>query len=90
MKIFALILVILCITACDNNAVVRKLGGTMTVDLPCGQKLVNASWKRDDLWYLTRPMNLSEDPSLLTYQEKSLWGQMEGQVIFSESRCKGE
>lgn len=87
MNKFALVLALVSLPACQNS-VVRKVGGSMTVNIPCGQKLVTASWKQDDLWYLTRPMPLSEDPSLLTYQEKSLWGALEGQVIFAESRCK--
>lgn len=89
MKIFALILAALSLSGCEN-AITRKYGGTMQVELPCNQKLMSVTWKEGDLWYLTRPMEMSEDPSLLTFKEKSLYGAMEGQVILSESRCKGE
>lgn len=88
MKNFLLLISFLSFAACnDSNAGSRNLGGTMRFDIPCNQKLVNVTWKEDDLWYLTRPMNLSDKPSVLVFQEKSHYGMLQGKVIISESHC---
>ena len=68
----------------------KNYGGTMTIDLPKGQKLVNATWKGEsDLWYLTKPMLPTDSAETYTFhQEKgsaiSIYGN--GQVIFKESK----
>lgn len=74
-------------TSCTDNSRVKKYGGSMTIDLPKGQKLLNATWKgEDNLWYLTRPLQPNEQPTESRFQEKSPHGIVEGTVIFKESR----
>lgn len=58
----------------------------MTVNLPKGQKFVNATWKESELWYVTRTMRSNEVSETFTFQEKSSYGMIEGKVIFVESK----
>jgi hypothetical protein len=70
---------------CNENTRTRNFGGTMTVTLPVGQKLENATWKQDQMWYLVRPMRSDEVPETHSFKEKSTYGAWEGTVIFQES-----
>ena len=42
------------LTGCKTIA--KNMGGTITIDVPKGQKIIEATWKNANLWYLTRPM----------------------------------
>jgi len=66
----------------------RSFGGTMNVTIASGQKLVNASWKGNSLWILTRPMHENERPETYEYQEDSTFGVLEGKVVINESSSK--
>lgn len=85
-KWLALVLgcMLLLAAGCTENIRTKRYGGTMKVDLPAGQKLVTATWKDTELWYLTRPMRSNEVPETCTFQEKSAHGLVEGTVIFHE------
>lgn len=92
--ILYIILVILAITllmtSCTQNQKARSYGGTETVNLPKGEKLINATWKGDkggaDLWYLTEAMDSSYIPKKKYFRESSGYGVFEGTVIFIESK----
>jgi len=71
-------------TGCTANERARNFGGTQTIDLPAGKKLVNATWKETNLWYLLRPMQNGESPDTLNFIESSAYGMMNGAVIFIE------
>lgn len=64
----------------------KQFGGTMTVNIDPGQKLITVTWKNDDMWYLTRPMRDDEAPEKYSFREDSNFGVMEGKVILQESR----
>lgn len=66
------------------NSCTRQFGGSSKLDLPCGSKLVNITWKDSSLWYVTRPMRASDIPQIYTFQEDSQFGAMEGTVIVTE------
>lgn len=66
------------------NSVARNFGGTITVDLPAGRKLMEVTWKEDTLWYLTRPMKEDEEAEQLIFQADSNFGIIEGTVILNE------
>lgn len=83
--LFAILLVSIICFGCTANQRARSFGGSTTVKLPANTKLVNVTWKKDDIWYLTRPMREGEMPENLTFQEKSNFGFVEGAVIFEES-----
>ena len=85
MKIFYItITAVLLLASCTENQRAKSLGGTSTIDLPKGQKLVNVTWKEDEMWYLTRPMKSDETAVSYTYQEESSIGLLEGTVILKE------
>ena len=74
--------------SCTENTRSRVWGGKMTIELPKGQKLVEATWKGDgnSLWYLTEPMDADYTPKTKVFQEDSRFGVLEGSVIFIEGK----
>jgi len=47
---------------------------------------VEATWKEDNLWYLVEPMDSDYVPKTKVFKESSLYGALEGKVIFIENR----
>lgn len=80
------VLLLLSFVGCTDNERARTWGGTATVTLDPGEKLVTATWKNAQLWYLTRPMAEDETPVTSTLHEDSSFGLVEGKVIFVETR----
>lgn len=84
---FILVLVaVVAFSSCTDNLRTRMYGGTTTVDLDPGQKLVEVTWKEASLWYLTEPMEPGYEPKTKVFQEDSRFGVLEGKVIFVEHR----
>lgn len=83
-----IILSSVCFCSCTENTRSRVWGGKMTIELPKGQKLVEATWKGDgnSLWYLTEPMDTGYTPKTKVFQEDSRFGVLEGSVVFVESK----
>jgi len=71
---------------CTGNYRARYLGGSQTINLPAGQKLMNVTWKDNEIWYLTQPMSPNEVPVTSTFHEKSSKGVLEGTIIINESK----
>lgn len=87
LHILTLTLILAVITiGCTENLRTKQFGGTMNITLPPATKLVNATWKEGQLWYLYRPMRTNESPETFEFREKSNFGMIEGIVIFKESR----
>lgn len=86
MKKLALFFIALLLIAagCTDNQRVKNWGGTATIELPANQKLVNITWKTDDVWYLTRPMRKGETAETYKFHEESSFGTMEGTYIVKE------
>ena len=85
-KILFMIMMVFCLTSCDQ-LITRKFGGTTTIKLEPGQKLVECTWKGDgDLWYLVEPMDSDYVPKTKEFIESSMVGVMEGKVIFIETK----
>lgn len=74
------------LTSCTENERARAYGGTQTIELPAGRKLINMTWKETDLWLQTRPMREGEHPETSTFEEKSRFGIFEGTIIVKESK----
>jgi len=72
------------ITSCTENQRAKRFGGNMTINLPAGQKLVEATWKNEDLWYLTRDRREGEVVEKFSFVEESSFGIIEGSVTFIE------
>ena len=64
----------------------RTLGGDMTIHLKAGEKLMMATWKGEDLFYLTEPMEEGYVPKVKFFYENSSYGVLETTVKFVESR----
>lgn len=82
--IVLLAVMVFSLTGCKSIA--KSYGGTITIDVPKGQKVIEATWKDSDVWYLTRPMREGEEPEIFILQEDSNLGIIEGKVIFKESK----
>ena len=88
-KIFTILLIgcaSFVFNSCTKNQRARAWGGEMTITVPTGQKLVNVTWKENDVWILTRPMRADESPETYSFYEKSKWGLMEGEIKLIESK----
>lgn len=85
-----ILIIIMGATSCTDNQRAKSFGGTSTINLPAGEKLVTVTWKGEaDIWYLTRPMKSTD--SVETYyfhQDKgavlNITGN--GEVILIESK----
>lgn len=84
-KAIAILTMTIILTGCHETT--RSFGGSMTLELPKGQKLEEITWKDDAvLWYLTRPMREDEQPETHTFKADTEWGVFEGTVTIIESR----
>lgn len=83
--ILALVAVV-AFSSCTENLRARTYGGTTTIDLDPGQKLLEVTWKETSIWYLTEPMEPGYEPKTKVFQEDSRFGVMEGKVIFVEHK----
>lgn len=70
------------------QAATKSLGGSMTLELDPGEKLIEITWKDDSLWYLTRPMREDEEPETYKFKQSSEFGIFEGTVTVVESKEK--
>lgn len=68
------------------NRIAKKFGGTINEELTPGEKMINVSWKGDDLWVLTRPMLPGDIVETYRYHEISNMGIIEGTVILKERK----
>lgn len=86
-KLIALLVLAITFTSCTENQMAKNFGGTETIQLEAGKRLVNITWKSNDkvsssLWILTK-MDTTK-PNTYTFEEKSSFGIMEGKVIIIE------
>lgn len=85
-KILILIGFVTVFNSCTEQQVKRQYGGTIEIKLPAGERLMEATWKGEDLFYLTEPMEEDYKPKIKMFRENSSWGVMETNVKFIESR----
>ena len=87
MKKFIIMIVILFITtSCTQNQRSKHVGGIATIILDENKKLINASWKKDNLWVLTTDMNSNDIPKTYIYKEYSSFGVLKGTYIIHEKK----
>lgn len=79
-----LLATLVCLFGCTENLRARNFGGVVDITLSPGQKLVVATWKDADLWYLTRPMRENEHAESYVFHEDSTYGVLQGKVNFRE------
>ena len=80
------VLATISLASCTTNERVKYYGATTTLNLPSGQKLVNITWKEENIWYLTKPMTSTDVAETYTFNEESNNGLIEGTVIIKESK----
>lgn len=76
----------LTLASCENY-MARKGLGKMNIAVEPGYEVAEATWKADgDLWYLLVPMDSDYTPKTKIFKAKSMYGVLEGEVKFIESR----
>lgn len=70
------------------QAAAKQLGGTVTVDLDVNKKLMECTWKDNDLWFLTKDMTEDDIAETYEFKESSNLGVLEGTVIIKEHKTK--
>lgn len=85
-KVILFLFGLVLITSCTENQQAKQWGGTASITLPKNRKLVSATWKDANLWYLTRPMNKNEKAETYYFHEESSFGMMEGTYVIKESK----
>ena len=78
------ILITIGFTSC--NYCTRNFGCSTVIKLEPGEKLVEATWKENNIWYLVEPMEDGYVPKTKVFKESSNAGMLEGTVTFIESR----
>jgi hypothetical protein len=86
LAIFALVGLCFTIPACTDNEKARNYGGTETINLEAGRKVMNVTWKEQNIWVLTRPMHPNDTAETVIFQEKSSYGVYEGKIVLVESK----
>jgi len=77
-----LVAIVAACSSCTDNQRARNYGGTEHITLGKGERVVNMTWKQDDLWILTKQD--STKPSTYTFKEKSSYGVLEGTIVITE------
>ena len=84
--LFLMVAVIFFATSCTRQQRARRFGGNIEISIDSGWKLVEATWKDDNLWILIEPMEDDYVPKTKVFKEESSFGIMEGSITFKESR----
>jgi len=85
-KLLLLLVMVVIMTSCTQNQRAKNFGGTATIEIKAGQKLVTATWKGENLWYLTKQMTDDDKVETYYFKEDSSLGFASGTVIFKEKR----
>jgi len=79
-----LILTVSITSSCTEKSVEKNFGGSMSIDLEPRDKLIEATWKNDDLWILTRERRNGESIETYKFSENSSFGVWEGVITIKE------
>ena len=88
-KIYSAVLLLVMMTittACTEQGRTRTFGGKMSIKLPKGERLITATWKESDLFYLTEPMDSGYVPKNKKFVESSSYGVWESEITFIETK----
>jgi hypothetical protein len=83
-RLFILLAIVLTSVSCTENSRARNFGGKTTIIMEEGQRLINTTWKGDDLWLLTEERPDIVPPRTYRFKEKSNMGIMQGLIIIKE------
>lgn len=84
--IIALAALLTIATSCTEQHMARRYGGKLNFELPKGEKLMMATWKESNLFYLTEPMDSGYIPKKKVFRESSNLGVWESEITFIERR----
>lgn len=84
-EVAAVMLALVMLTSCEN-LITRSFGGSQTIELEKGQRLVEITFKDNNLWILTEPMDSDYVPKTKTFYEESNLGVMQGKITIVEQR----
>lgn len=84
--IIALAALLMITTSCTEQHMARRYGGKIKIELPKGEKLIMATWKEANLFYLTEPMDSGYIPKKKVFRESSNFGVLESEITFIERR----
>jgi len=76
-KIVILLMGIIGLSSCTDNARARRWGGTEELKLKTNEVVLNVTWKENQMWVCTKDTTTN----VVYFREKSSWGVMEGTVI---------
>lgn len=71
------------VPSCTCNRMARSFGGTQKIELKEGQRVVNCTFKEDDIWVLYRN-DTTTPPDTLSFAEHSSYGLLQGTVLLIE------
>ena len=83
-KAIALVVLLMIAASCTEQNMARRYGGKMKIELPKGEKLIMATWKESNLFYLTEPMDSGYIPKKKVFRESSNFGVWESEITFIE------
>lgn len=84
-KVICVISLVL-LSGCNDNTRTRVYGGTTDINLEPNTKLVNVTWKNNNIWVLTRPMDNNDIPVDSEFKEYSNFGVFNGTIRLHESK----
>jgi hypothetical protein len=84
--IFLILGLAMILGSCTQNQRAKRWGGTANYNLECNKKLVEVTWKGEEMWFLTRNMREDEVAETYKFNEESSYGILEGTVVIKE--CK--
>jgi hypothetical protein len=76
-KLMMILVTMVVMSSCTENVRARHFGGTETLALKPNEKVLNVTWKDNEMWVCTQ----DTITGLVYFREKSSWGVMEGTVI---------
>lgn len=84
--IITLVALLTIATSCTEQHIARRYGGKLKIELPKGEKLMMATWKEANLFYLTEPMDSGYIPKKKVFRESSNLGVWESEITFIERK----
>lgn len=84
MKKILICLAALVAVSCENYAT-KHMGATMTIDVEPGYKVTSATFKEGEIWFFVEKMDNTYVPTQKKFVEKSMFGALEGTIIFNET-----
>jgi hypothetical protein len=76
-KLMMILVAMVVMSSCTENVRARHFGGTETLALKPNEKVLNVTWKDNEMWVCTQ----DTITRVVYFREKSSWGVMEGTVI---------